>query len=130
MVSETEWKLLLIRQRTRVGKLPDESDVYCINRVTVLPLCLDEPKDLDIEVFVIEKGRKRNIFEILSSVFYPKVIQLSINKYFSTSFDCYRPQGKIMFSQPSVILSTWGGAGWVPGTFLGGSRVSLVPGSF
>ena len=50
MFSETEWKLLLIRQRTHVGKLADESDVYCINRVTVLPLCLDKPKDLDIEV--------------------------------------------------------------------------------
>ncbi|XP_077992245.1 phosphatidylinositide phosphatase SAC2-like [Glandiceps talaboti] len=47
---ESDWKLLLIRQRTHVGCLPDGSDVFCINKIAVLPLTLNEPSDLDIEL--------------------------------------------------------------------------------
>ncbi len=42
--------MILIRQRTKIGTLPDGNDVFAINKVTVLPLCLDEPKDLELEV--------------------------------------------------------------------------------
>jgi hypothetical protein len=47
---ESEWKLLLIRQRSCVGTLPGGAEVYKIDKITILPLCVDEPKDLDIEL--------------------------------------------------------------------------------
>ncbi|XP_070539882.1 phosphatidylinositide phosphatase SAC2-like isoform X2 [Ptychodera flava] len=47
---ESDWKLLLIRQRTPVGCLPDDSQVYCINKIAVLPLSLNEPIDFEIEL--------------------------------------------------------------------------------
>ncbi|XP_077870090.1 phosphatidylinositide phosphatase SAC2-like [Saccoglossus kowalevskii] len=47
---DSDWKLLLIRQRTHVGCLPDGSDVYSINKIAVLPLTLNEPTDLEIEL--------------------------------------------------------------------------------
>ena len=50
ILSESEWKLLLIRQRTLVGTLPGDIEVYKINKLSILPLCLEEPKDLDLEV--------------------------------------------------------------------------------
>ena len=40
----------MVRQRSLVGTLPCGTEVYRISRITVLPLCLEEPRDLDIEV--------------------------------------------------------------------------------
>ena len=53
LISESEWKLLLIKEQECVGQLPGGADVYKINKIAILPLCLDEPKDLDIEVRII-----------------------------------------------------------------------------
>ena len=47
---ESEWKLLLVKQQELVGQLPGGADVYKINKIVILPLCLDEPKDLEIDL--------------------------------------------------------------------------------
>ena len=47
----------MIRQRTKIGTLPDGNDVFAINKVTLLPLCLDEPKDLELDVSKILRQR-------------------------------------------------------------------------
>ncbi|KAG1678103.1 Phosphatidylinositide phosphatase SAC2 [Nymphon striatum] len=48
--SECDKKLILIRQRSLVGQLPGNHDVYKINKVVVLNLSLDEvPDDFKIE---------------------------------------------------------------------------------
>lgn len=47
---ESEWKLLLVKQQELVGQLPGGADVFKINKIAILPLCLEEAKDLDIEV--------------------------------------------------------------------------------
>ena len=49
-IADTEWKLLLIRQQESVGILPGSHEVFKVTKISILPLCLDEPKDLEIEV--------------------------------------------------------------------------------
>ena len=56
-VSESEWKLILVKQRSLVGKLPCGADIYKINKISVLPLCLAEVQELDIEVSSKAPGR-------------------------------------------------------------------------
>lgn len=50
VVAESEWKLLLIRQRTLVGTLAKEHSIYKINKIAVLSLSNTDPTDLDLEV--------------------------------------------------------------------------------
>ena len=47
---DSEWKLVLIRQQVPVGVLPGGQQVFCITRILILSLSLEEPHDLDIEV--------------------------------------------------------------------------------
>ncbi|XP_071090105.1 LOW QUALITY PROTEIN: phosphatidylinositide phosphatase SAC2-like [Haliotis cracherodii] len=47
---ESEWKLLLIRQRTLVGTLAKEHSIYKINKIAVLSLSNTDPTDLDLEL--------------------------------------------------------------------------------
>ena len=39
-----------MKQQELVGQLPGGADVFKINKIVILPLCLDEPKDLEIDV--------------------------------------------------------------------------------
>ena len=51
-VSDSEWKLLLVRQHHLVGMLPCGAEIYKITKIAILPLCQDEPKELELEVSV------------------------------------------------------------------------------
>ncbi|XP_059803799.1 phosphatidylinositide phosphatase SAC2 [Hypanus sabinus] len=44
------WRLLLIRQKALVGKLPGEHEVYKITKIAVIPLSEAEPQDLELEL--------------------------------------------------------------------------------
>ncbi|XP_060698059.1 phosphatidylinositide phosphatase SAC2 isoform X1 [Hemiscyllium ocellatum] len=44
------WQLLLIRQKSLVGKLPEDHDVYKITKIAVIPLSEAEPQDLELEL--------------------------------------------------------------------------------
>uniref|UniRef100_UPI00398E5587 phosphatidylinositide phosphatase SAC2 isoform X2 n=1 Tax=Pristiophorus japonicus TaxID=55135 RepID=UPI00398E5587 len=44
------WRLLLIRQKAVVGKLPGEHEVYKITKIAVIPLSEAEPQDLELEL--------------------------------------------------------------------------------
>ena len=47
---EADWKLLVIRQRTLVGKIADKHDIYKINKIAVLSLSDADPVDVELEV--------------------------------------------------------------------------------
>ena len=49
-VSDSEWKLLMVRQHHLVGTLPSGAAIYKITKIAILPLCQDEPKELELEV--------------------------------------------------------------------------------
>lgn len=44
------WRLLLIRQKALVGKLPEDHEVYKITKIAVIPLSEAEPQDLELEL--------------------------------------------------------------------------------
>uniref|UniRef100_H3AT83 SAC domain-containing protein n=1 Tax=Latimeria chalumnae TaxID=7897 RepID=H3AT83_LATCH len=48
--SDSEWYLVLIRQKTLVGQIPPGHSVYKVTKVAVIPLSRSEPADLDLEV--------------------------------------------------------------------------------
>ena len=50
MLTEADWKLLLIRQRTLVGKIADKHDIYKIDKIAVLSLSDADPVDVELEV--------------------------------------------------------------------------------
>nr|XP_014346507.1 PREDICTED: phosphatidylinositide phosphatase SAC2-like isoform X2 [Latimeria chalumnae] len=47
---DSEWYLVLIRQKTLVGQIPPGHSVYKVTKVAVIPLSRSEPADLDLEV--------------------------------------------------------------------------------
>ena len=47
---EADWKLLVIRQRTLVGKIADKHNIYKINKIAVLSLSDADPVDVELEV--------------------------------------------------------------------------------
>lgn len=47
---EAEWKLLLIRQRTLVGKIAGKHDVYKVDKVAVLSLSDTEPVEVELDL--------------------------------------------------------------------------------
>jgi hypothetical protein len=49
-ISDSEWSLLLIKQRAHVGKI-DQHNIYKIYKIAVIPLSSQEPVDLDLEVY-------------------------------------------------------------------------------
>jgi len=51
LLSDGDWHLLLISQRTEIGRVPDiDEPVYVISRIVLLPLNQTSAKDLDIVV--------------------------------------------------------------------------------
>lgn len=46
---DSEWSLLLIKQRAHVGKI-DQHNIYKIYKIAVIPLSSQEPVDLDLEL--------------------------------------------------------------------------------
>ena len=40
----------MVRQHHLVGTLPSGASIYKITKIAVLPLCQDEPKELELEV--------------------------------------------------------------------------------
>ena len=46
-----EWKLLLISQASSVGVLPHGGEVYCVERIAIIPLTKDSnPEIIGLEV--------------------------------------------------------------------------------
>jgi len=46
-----DWNLLLVSERTEVGRLPDvDEPIYVINRIVLIPLSQMSVKDLEIKV--------------------------------------------------------------------------------
>ncbi|XP_063290313.1 phosphatidylinositide phosphatase SAC2 [Pelobates fuscus] len=48
--TDLPWWLLLIRQKSLIGKLPDGHEIYKITKIAVLPLSSTEPEDLELEL--------------------------------------------------------------------------------
>ena len=52
-VTDGEWKLLLITQAYCVGNLPQGGNVYCIDRIAIIPLTIDPSSEMiGIEVSI------------------------------------------------------------------------------
>lgn len=48
--TDLPWWLLLIRQKSLIGVLPDGHEIYKITKIAVIPLSAEEPQDLELEV--------------------------------------------------------------------------------
>uniref|UniRef100_A0A8C5QLI1 Inositol polyphosphate-5-phosphatase F n=1 Tax=Leptobrachium leishanense TaxID=445787 RepID=A0A8C5QLI1_9ANUR len=48
--SDLPWWLLLIRQKSLIGKLPGGHEIYKVTKIAVLPLSSAEPQDLELEL--------------------------------------------------------------------------------
>ena len=62
LFSDGEWKLLLISQASSVGVLPHGGEVYCVERIAIIPLTKDSnPEIIGLEVQLKEREeRERN----------------------------------------------------------------------
>ena len=49
---------MIVRHHSLVGKLPGGATAYKINKVAFLPLNMDEPKDLEIDVSIMHLAKQ------------------------------------------------------------------------
>ncbi|XP_056408414.1 phosphatidylinositide phosphatase SAC2 [Hyla sarda] len=48
--ADLPWWLLLIRQKSLIGILPENHEIYKITKIAVIPLSAEEPQDLELEL--------------------------------------------------------------------------------
>ncbi|KAK3095790.1 hypothetical protein FSP39_019195 [Pinctada imbricata] len=46
---DEEWRLLLIKERSLVGRIAEKHEVYRINKIVIIPLSSAEPQELDLD---------------------------------------------------------------------------------
>ncbi|XP_075705143.1 phosphatidylinositide phosphatase SAC2-like, partial [Rhinoderma darwinii] len=47
--ADLPWWLLLIRQKSLIGVLPEDHEIYKVTKIAVIPLSAAEPQDLELE---------------------------------------------------------------------------------
>ncbi|MGH0120788.1 UNVERIFIED_CONTAM: hypothetical protein FKN15_065124 [Acipenser sinensis] len=79
--SESDRFLLLVRQKTLVGRIPPGHQVFTVSKVVAIPLSEEEPQDLEFEERQKEKLTRRLLEELL------KIFTDTNSFYFSSSYD-------------------------------------------
>lgn len=52
MLTDDDWRLILIKQKSVVGSVLDDHQIYKVNKVIVLPLSDADPQEFDLDVSV------------------------------------------------------------------------------
>lgn len=52
MLTDDDWRLILIKQKSVVGSVLDDHQIYKVNKVIILPLSDADPQEFDLDVSV------------------------------------------------------------------------------
>ena len=107
-----DWSLLLISQRTKVGRLPDINEpVYVISRVVLLPLNQISVKDLDITVCWVKVALALRLFRYEKDEVLPNsklvIKQTSGTKGLSISGTIRHVPNLVQSSNTGLDISNW-----------------------
>ncbi|XP_075071639.1 phosphatidylinositide phosphatase SAC2 isoform X2 [Mixophyes fleayi] len=82
--ADLPWWLLLIRQKSLIGVLPDGHEIYKVTKIAVIPLSAAEPQDLELEV---KENKEKEKLErrLLDELF--KMFMDSDSFYYSRTYD-------------------------------------------
>lgn len=51
-LTDDDWRLILIKQKSVVGSVLDDHQIYKVNKVIILPLSDADPQEFDLDVSV------------------------------------------------------------------------------
>lgn len=52
MLTDDDWRLILIKQKSVVGSVLEDHQIYKVNKIIVVPLSDADPQELDLDVSV------------------------------------------------------------------------------
>lgn len=52
MSTDDDWRLILIKQKSVVGSVLEDHQIYKVNKIIVVPLSDADPQELDLDVSV------------------------------------------------------------------------------
>lgn len=53
VLTDDDWRLILIKQKSVVGSVLDDHQIYKVNKVIILPLSDADPQEFDLDVSVL-----------------------------------------------------------------------------
>lgn len=53
MLTDDDWRLILIKQKSVVGSVLEDHQIYKVNKVIILPLSDADPQEFDLDVSVL-----------------------------------------------------------------------------
>lgn len=93
MLTDDDWRLILIKQKSVVGSVLDDHQIYKVNKVIILPLSDADPQEFDLDVSVLfffkyikwdqYSGAYNELFQLIVKAAWGKLCFLYkfLNKY-------------------------------------------------